>query len=360
MMFGVLNRYFAQRFFRTVLGVFGGVFFLIFTIDLVETLRRSGERQGANGLVLAWLSFLHTPIIAEQALPFAILLGAMIAFLNLSRRLELVVARAAGVSVWQFLSPALLVALTIGIIDVAVYNPMSTAMKRQSDALEAKLLGTAGNVHNHSLWLRQKSVDGQSIIHADGRDANDDSFLNVQAFNFDADGTFSSRVDADRAFLRTGYWEFDGAKVVTPGLDSQASAVYFLATNLTKTEVAQAFVAPETVSFWALQDLADQVEKAGLDGTAYRLRYQQLIALPALLVAMVLVASCFSLRLFRMGGVQKMVSSGVAAGFVLYVATKVVGDLGGVGVVSPAVAGWSPALVGCLFGVYVLLHQEDG
>ena len=119
-------------------------------------------------------------------------------------------------------------------------------------------------------------------------------------------------------------------------------------------------MAPETVSFWGLRELAEQVERAGLDGTPYRLQYQQLIALPVLLVAMVLVASCFSLRLFRMGGVQQMVSGGVAAGFVLYVATKVVGDLGGVGVVSPMVAGWSPAVVGCLFGVYVLLHQEDG
>ena len=119
-------------------------------------------------------------------------------------------------------------------------------------------------------------------------------------------------------------------------------------------------MAPETVSFWGLRELAEQVERAGLDGTPYRLRYQQLIAMPVLLAAMVLVASCFSLRLFRMGGVQQMVSGGVAAGFVLYVATKVVGDLGGVGVVSPVVAGWSPAVVGCLFGVYVLLHQEDG
>src|SRR3984885_798907 len=117
---------------------------------------------------------------------------------------------------------------------------------------------------------------------------------------------------------------------------------------------------PKTVSFWALRGLAEQVERAGLDGTPYRLRYQQLMAMPVLLAAVVLVASFFSLRLFRMGGVQRMVSGGVGAGFVLYVATKVVGDLGGVGVVSPMVAGGSPAFVGCLFGVYVLLHQEDG
>ena len=55
-----------------------------------------------------------------------------------------------------------------------------------------------------------------------------------------------------------------------------------------------------------------------------------------------------------------MVSGGVAAGFMLYVATKVINDLGEAGFISASVAGWSPGLVGCLFGVYVLLQQEDG
>jgi lipopolysaccharide export system permease protein len=55
-----------------------------------------------------------------------------------------------------------------------------------------------------------------------------------------------------------------------------------------------------------------------------------------------------------------MVSGGVAAGFVLYVGTKLVGDLGSAGFVSTTIAGWSPAVAGCVFGVLVLLHQEDG
>ena len=360
MIVGVLTRYFGQRFLRTVLAVFGGVFFLIFTVDLVETLRRSGETPGANGLLMAWLSLLHTPIIAEQVLPFAVLLGAMIAFLNLTRRLELVVARAAGMSVWQFLAPAIFVALAIGVVEVAAYNPLSTAMKREADTVEARIFGPRAATARAGVWLRQQSVDGQSIIHADANDAKEDGFLNFQAFNFAPDGAFEQRVDAEKAILHDGYWELTGVTVVTPGFDTQATSVYLLATNLTRTEVAQAFVAPETVSFWKLGALAEQVERAGLDATPYRLRYQQLIASPVLLAAMVLVAACFSLRLFRMGGVQQMVYGGVAAGFVLYVSTKIVGDLGGVGVVSPAVAGWSPAIVGCLFGVYVLLHQEDG
>jgi lipopolysaccharide export system permease protein len=55
-----------------------------------------------------------------------------------------------------------------------------------------------------------------------------------------------------------------------------------------------------------------------------------------------------------------MVSGGVVAGFVLYVATKVVSDLGGAGFLSATAAGWMPGIIGCLFGVYILLQQEDG
>ena len=42
---------------------------------------------------------------------------------------------------------------------------------------------------------------------------------------------------------------------------------------------------------------------------------------------MVLLAAAFSLRFFRFGGVQKMVLGGVAAGFLLYVLSKVTEDL---------------------------------
>jgi lipopolysaccharide export system permease protein len=55
-----------------------------------------------------------------------------------------------------------------------------------------------------------------------------------------------------------------------------------------------------------------------------------------------------------------MVSGGVGAGFVLYVVTKLVTDLGGAGILSAPMAAWAPALMGSLLSVLVLLHQEDG
>ena len=278
-----------------MLAVFLFVFFLIYAVDVVELLRRSGDAPKATGLLMAGLSFLRTPTVAEQALPFAVLFGSMIAFLNLSRKMELVVARAAGVSVWQILAPPVLVISLIGGLSVIAYNPASTWMKDQADELETTVFGGRNNPWG-DLWLRQKSVDGQAILHARGKAAGGTKLTGIEVYNFDDKGNFIERVSASTGELHEGYWELHDAKVITPGFEALPASTYLLATSLTRRDVAQAFVDPETVSFWKLPSLAEQTSRAGLDATPYVLRYQELLARPLLLAAMVLVAACFSLK----------------------------------------------------------------
>ena len=55
-----------------------------------------------------------------------------------------------------------------------------------------------------------------------------------------------------------------------------------------------------------------------------------------------------------------MVLGGVAAGFMLYVATELMEDLGASGLIGSAIAAWFPAVVGSLLGMLALLYQEDG
>ena len=56
--------------------------------------------------MVAKTSFFRVPQLTERLLPFSVLVGAMACYLALSRRNELVVARAAGMSAWQFVAPA--------------------------------------------------------------------------------------------------------------------------------------------------------------------------------------------------------------------------------------------------------------
>ena len=72
--------------------------------DFIELLRRAATKPDVGfGLVLE-IAALRLPYVAMEILPFAVLLGGILAFWRLTRSSELIVARAAGVSAWQFLA----------------------------------------------------------------------------------------------------------------------------------------------------------------------------------------------------------------------------------------------------------------
>src|ERR1035441_7345700 len=141
MIAGTLGRYFGIRFLSAVLLVFGGIFALVALVDYIEMMRRANDILHVSAIMVAKASFYRVPQIAERIMPFCVPIGTMACYLNLSRRLELGVARSAGVSAWQFILPAVIVAFLLGVVATAVYNPISAVMQEQSKRYEAMLFG---------------------------------------------------------------------------------------------------------------------------------------------------------------------------------------------------------------------------
>lgn len=355
-----LGQYFGRRFLMTIGVVFGTVFALVYTLDFVELMRRAGDAKDATAYTMAWLSLLRTPSVTEEVLPFAVLFGSIAALLGLSRRLELVIARSVGVSAWGFLLPGVTVALLLGVASITLYNPMSATLRQKAAVLEASVFSNGASLSRRNIWIRQKSIDGHAIVRAASAIDETATLLNVTVFLFDDANVFTERVEASSATLYAGYWELSNARVMPIGEEPQAYEKYLLATTLAPAQVRQSFTSASAVSFWQLPDLIARTEQAGLDARPYRLQHNALLARPLLLIAMVLIAASVSLRFFRFGGIAKLVLGGVVAGFVLYVATEIMQDLGGAGILSPVVAAWFPGVVGSLLGVLVLLYQEDG
>ena len=297
-------------------------------------------------------------------LPFAVLIGAMSCYLNLSRRLELVVARAAGISAWQFVAPAVLVAILLGVAVTTVYNPVSAALRERSKRLEAELFGERSSgmqLTTAGSWVRQRSSDGhQAIINATSSREQGAHLDGVTVFTFDPAGHFEERIEAKSAALEPGHWRLDQVRIYASGAAPREPASYLLSTTLTPEQVQESFATPETVSFWQLPLYINRAEQAGLGAAAYRLQYQLLIARPFLFVGMVLLATSVSLRFFRFGGVPKMVLSGIGAGFLLYILSKVTEDVSKAELMHPGAAAWVPVLFGTVTGFVALLYQEDG
>jgi lipopolysaccharide export system permease protein len=362
-MTGTLARYFGMRFLTTLVAVLGGIFALVILLDYVEMMRRLSDAPNVSALQVAKTSLFRVPQITERILPFCVLIGAMSCYLSLSRRMELVVSRAAGMSAWQFIAPAIFIALCVGIIATTIYNPIAAILQEKSKRLEAEIAGNAQTglqATVNGFWITQRSDNGQSIVNAASSREQGVLLSNVSAFVFDHNGKFVQRIEAAHATLEPGHWRLDDARIYAPGEPPRERDRYLLATNLTPEQVRETFSTPETVPFWQLPYFIDMAERAGLSATGYRLQYQKLLARPFMLAAMVLLAAAFSLRFVRFGGVQKMVLGGVASGFMLYVMSKLTDDLSNAELIPPMVAAWMPAALGAMTGFVVLLYQEDG
>jgi lipopolysaccharide export system permease protein len=363
MVTNTLGRYFAGRFVVSAVGVFLSIFVLLVLVDYIEMVRKTSGLVGASPIMVAETSLFRVPQLLEKMMPFCVLIGAMTCYLALSRRLELVIARAAGVSAWQFIAPALVAAILLGVLATTAYNPMSASLREQSKEMEAELFGgtSGGGVQDASgFWLNQINNDGQVIINALRSEHQGVRLTGLTLFRFDPNNKFLERIEAREATLEDGYWLFKGIRRFSLNAPPVEEDSFKLETSLTPAQVRNNFSTPETVSFWQLPDYIRSSESSGFATAGYRLQYHKLLAQPFLLAAMVMLAAAVSLRFFRFGGVQKMVLSGVGAGFLLYVLSKVTEDLAKAELMHPITAAWLPVVVGGLTGFLALLYQEDG
>lgn len=360
-----LFAYFSRQFILWLSVVFAMLMSIVAMFDLVELLRRASSKEEITTDIVVQLSLLKLPHMVQDMLPFVVLLGSMFCFWRMARSNELVVARAAGISAWQFLASPLLITLLVGIVLVTAFNPFAAAMRTQYEALESQYLGkdrAEFAVSESGVWLRQSSNGQQSIIHANdvAGDGNAATLESVIVFEVLSDQTFLGRIDAKTATLRDGYWELMDAFVSDRTGDSQSVGTYRLATDLTFEGIQDSFASADTLSFWDLPKFIGTMEEAGFAAVTHRLYLHSLLATPFLLCAMVLIAAAFSIKTSRRSSTALMIVGGILAGFMLHFFTNVVHALGQSASIPAVFAAWMPAGFSMMLGVTALLHLEDG
>ncbi len=332
-------------------------------VDLIELLRRSSSRPDATFAVVFQMAWLHLPFFLQKLLPFAVLFGAMFSFQRLTRSLELVAARAIGVSVWQFLTPALTVSVTLGIVVVTVLNPIGSVLVGKYEHMERTFFSHQAAlvaVSRGGLWLRQQSGSDELLLHARQMTRNPPRLQHVTVFFFDEEKRFSARSDAASANLENGYWNMLNPIYSLTDGSSRTLESMKIPTDLTPDRIQESFEAPETTSFWDLPDFIASLEAVGFSAREHRLYWHRLLTLPLLLAAMLLIGATFSLRLVRKGGTGILVAGGLLTGFGFYILSDVIFALGLSGRLPPPMAAWTPAGIAILLGITTLLHLEDG
>ncbi len=361
----ILNRYLIRHFMMGVGMVLALLALVMFTAELVENLRRAGNNQGVGfGLVLQ-MTLYKVPSVVSKLWPFVALFGSMLALTRLARSSELIVARAAGVSVWQFLGPLVASAAVLGILLVVAFNPLAALLSsRYEQMYNANFKGQSSQITvsaHTGLWLREGLPEGYQTIYARSVAESGTRLQDTTFFLFTRDNRFARRIDAREAVLGIGQWELRDAVVTIPDVPLERLPSLQVPTTLTLSQIVDSLADPETLSFWQLPGFIELLENSGFNGLAHRLHWHSLLALPLLLAAMVLLAATFCLRVsHRKGGSGWVFFFGTMSGFAIFFITDVVEAFGSAGKLPVVLAAWTPAAVTTMCAIAAMFHLEDG
>jgi len=363
---GRIERYVIGRTLGSVGAALAVISAVILLVEFVDLSRSVGVRVDVGIGEVFWLTLLRAPSLIQVLLPFVFLFGGIGAFVGLNRRSELVAMRAAGVSAWRFILPSAGVAFLIGVLAVTVLNPVAAVLNGKFEAARAALMQNYLGDIPEDIWLRQGDERTQIVIHAKTRDTvkgyvrlrGVSLFIYTKAPN--GAPIFRQRIEAGEARLMPGFWQLKEVREATAGESSVHSDTLSVRSTLDAESAMERFTSPEAISFWRLPDAVRLTEQAGFSAAGYRLRLFQLLAMPFLFAAMLILAGAFSLRLARLGGLAGLAGAGVALGFVLFFFNQFAGALAKASIIPLFAAAWAPTAVALLTGLSLLFFTEDG
>ena len=363
----ILHRYFAVRFLKTFGGVLGVFFLILVFLDLVEQLRRFANTD-ATFTDIVGLTLLNVPEGIYRILPLIMIIATIALFLGLSRSSEMVVTRAAGRSAVRALMSPLFMALMIGVIGVAIINPIVAATSREfeqrSNAFRGQdrvlTLGSTG------LWLRQGDATSQTVIRAETANLDGTELQNVTFLTFSEDGLPLERIAATSAILKGGAWALNDAKiwplagVRTPEAAATLTPKHDIPSTLTADQIRDSFGTPSSIPIWDLPAFIQRLQTAGFSAQRHKVWLQMELAMPIFLVAMVMIGASFTVRHQRGGRTGLMVLLAIMLSFGTYFIRNFAQILGENGQLPAALAAWAPPFAAIGLALSFLLHKEDG
>ncbi len=312
------------------------------------------ENQGTEFALLA--IFAAAARWSIKVLPVTVLIGAIIALLDLQGHRELMVIKAGGISIWRIVRGPILFVLVASLGVSLVVDGWVTQLNR--GILTVPRLTTTEIGGPNQVWVEQEAATGRFVVQAT-RAGREPHILRDATFFMPA-GQSVSRIIAETATLQFEKWHLENATLLSSNKFPIEVAEYDVPTTSTRADLELRLAATDDFTFFELRQalatgLSDPVARA-----AAEMRYAKLLALPALLIGSLLIAFAFTAGYRRTGSYGSTILYGIVLGFVVFVITEMADRAGSAGVLDPTFAAWGPAIVAIVIGLTVLLHKEDG
>lgn len=339
---------------RAVMGAITVVLLLVLALDFIGQLIDQLDRLSDTYTLLEAVIYIlwSLPRSAYQYLPYAVLVGCLIGLGSLAGTSELVVMRAAGISVarivWMVLKPVVLFIL-LGVVlgEYVIPHAEQVAESRRAIALGHSQEGQA----RRGVWHREANEYIQfNVIQPGG------NLRGVSRYRF-ADGALKEASFSDKVVYRDGAW-YESDVQLTDFTGEQLTASHLEArqwhTELTPELLDMVAVPLEAQSIASLHEYADYLEEQNLHSSEYSLAFWQKLLQPLATASLVLIAISFIFGPLREVTMGQRIFTGVVFGIGFRLLQSLLGPSSIVFGFAPLIAVLLPIVLCLLLGVVLL------
>lgn len=345
-----INRYLG----KTVLGaVFGALLVLVSLIVISELVGQMRDLEGNYDFptAITYVALLIPGIIYEY-LSYATFLGCVIGLGIHANANELVILRAAGVSLlrigWAVMRPVLLI-IVFGFLWGEYVTPLTAEL---AENLRAAALADQDEMAQDGVWHR----DGEEFAYFESVQSNGRLF-GVTRYRFDAQGRLRSSLYAEEGIYQDDYWLLEnGSESVFAG-DAVQQRQFMQRrwqTQLTPEQLKLLVLEPEALSMQNLYRYARNRDNQGLDSRQYWLSFWQKVMQPLTILGLVLVGISFIFGSLRESSMGYRLTMAVLVGIIFEMSQNLLGTSSLALGFPPVLAVLFPALASIAFGSWLL------
>lgn len=348
----IIDRYIGKAVLGGVLAVLGVLLALDAIIGFAGETSTIGRADYTAWHAVAYI-ILRVPQRIYQLFPMAALLGGMLGLGMLASRSELIAIRAAGVSVrrvlFAVLKIALLIAALVTLVGEVVAPPaIQYAKFERLRAISAQISMNT----NFGLWAR----DGNTFIHV-RRVANDGRLFGINLYTFDDQHALRKRITAASASFDGENWQLKNVRqsnIGAEGVVTKTSQTLQWRSLLNPSLVNVVSVTPENLAIWRLYRYIIYLRDNGLDASQYELTFWNKVVAPFTMAVMVMLAVPFIFGSLRSSSIGQRIVLGFLIGLIFYIVDRLIGQVGIVYRLHPAVAASLPTLAVLFVGLVLL------
>jgi LPS export ABC transporter permease LptG/LPS export ABC transporter permease LptF len=361
---GLIDRYIVRTCmekYALVLTAFWAIFVLVSFMDLFDDV----QQNHVKGIVVVHYYMFSTPTIAHLLTPVAVLVAVLITFGVMARYNEITAMKAAGLSIYRIVFPALALSALIcfGMFEVAEYllPPLNKRANQDHNVIKGRppqssssnehrwILGSDGRIYNFDYLQRGDALGGVPT-----------SLYGLSIYDVDpASWQLRDRLYAARAVWNSvGYnlergwrWTFLPRPAFREFAEARTREIE--GPNYFAREERES----ETMSFAELRTHIVTLEKLGLDVTRLRVELHRKIAYPMVSLIMAMIAIPFAFVVARRGALYGVAASVVIA-IVYWAMIGIFSALGDNARLPPLLAAWAPNIMFGTTALYFLFTLD--